>query len=182
MRFTPLSLSGAFIIEPEPRGDDRGFFARLFCTEEFGARRLATAWTQCNMSFSLNRGTVRGLHFQRPPAAETKLIRCTRGAVFDVIVDLRLGSPSYGKWHSEQLDDANRAMLCVPEGFAHGFQTLTPNVEMLYFHSASYSSENEGGLRWDDPDVDITWPLPVTDMSKRDSGFPSLNQLEPIAI
>lgn len=182
MRFTPLSLSGAFIIEPEPRGDDRGFFARLFCTEEFGAQGLATAWTQCNMSFSLNRGTVRGLHFQRPPAAETKLIRCTRGAVFDVIVDLRLGSPSYGKWHSEQLDDANRAMLCVPEGFAHGFQTLTQNVEMLYFHSASYSSENEGGLRWDDPEVDVPWPLPVTDMSKRDSGFPSLNQLEPIAI
>lgn len=181
MKFTPLPLAGAFRVEPEPRGDDRGFFARLFCAEEFAAHGLATMWSQCNMSFSANRGTVRGLHFQRPPAAETKLVRCTRGAIFDVIVDLRLGSKTYGRWHGEKLDQSGRAMICVPEGFAHGFQTLTDNVEMLYFHSHSYSAKDEGGLRWDDADIGIPWPLAVTDMSIRDRAFLGLTELEPIA-
>lgn len=181
MKFTPLPLAGAYQVESEPRGDDRGFFARLFCEEEFAAHKLATTWTQCNISFSANRGTVRGLHFQRPPAAETKLIRCTQGAVFDVIVDLRLGSETYGQWHGEKLDQASRAMICVPEGFAHGFQTLTNNVEMLYFHSHSYSAKDEGGLRWDDSDLGIQWPLAVTDISTRDGALPRLHELEPIA-
>lgn len=182
MRFSPLPLSGSFRVDIEPRGDERGFFARLFCAEEFASQGLATNWTQCNMSFSANRGTLRGLHFQRPPAAETKLVRCTRGSVFDVIVDLRAGSSTHGKWHAEVLDDTSRAMICVPEGFAHGFQTLTDNVEMLYFHSASYSSADEGGVRWNDPSLDIRWPLAVTDMSSRDRAFPSLEELEPIAL
>jgi dTDP-4-dehydrorhamnose 3,5-epimerase len=181
MKLTPLPLAGAFSIELEPRGDDRGFFARLFCAEKFAARGLAAAWTQCNMSFSANRGTVRGLHFQRPPAAETKLVRCTQGAIFDVIVDLRLGSETYGQWHGEKLDQASRAMIYVPEGFAHGFQTLTDKVEMLYFHSHSYSAKDEGGLRWDDADLGIPWPLAVSDMSPRDRAFPGLHELEPIA-
>ena len=181
MKFTPLPLAGAYRVEPEPRGDDRGFFARMFCAEEFAAHGLAATWTQCNMSYSAQEGTLRGLHFQRPPAAETKLVRCTRGAVFDVIVDLRLGSPTFGKWHGERLDDQTRAMICVPEGFAHGFQTLTGAVEMLYFHSASYSAPHEGGLRWDDPHLDIPWPRPVSDISPRDRAFPSLDDLEPIA-
>lgn len=181
MKFTPLPLSGSFRVEVEPRGDERGFFARIFCADEFASHRLATQWAQCNMSYSANRGTIRGLHFQRPPSAETKLIRCTRGAVFDVIVDLRQGSATYGKWHAETLDDRNRTMICVPEGFAHGFQTLTDDVEMLYFHSASYSAADEGGLLWSDPKLGIPWPVSVSDVSVRDMSSPGLDGLEPIA-
>lgn len=182
MKFTPLPLPGAFRIDLEPRGDARGFFARLFCAEEFAAHGLATAWVQCNTSFTSAQGTIRGLHFQRPPMAETKLLRCIRGAIFDVIVDLRDGSPTFGKWHGERLDDLNRSMICVPEGFAHGFQTLSPDVEMLYFHSAAYSPAHEGGLRWDDPGVAVDWPLPLTEVSARDAAFPTMDQLEPIRI
>ena len=182
MRFTELPLAGAFRVELEPRGDARGFFARLFCAEEFAAHGLATGWVQCNTSFTAAQGTVRGLHFQRPPMAETKLLRCIRGAIFDVIVDLRAGSPTFGRWHGERLDDQNRMMICVPEGFAHGFQTLTPDVEMLYFHSALYSAAHEGGLRWDDARVAVNWPLGVTEMSARDAAFPGLEALEPIRL
>lgn len=182
MRFTELPLAGAYRVELEPRGDARGFFARLFCAEEFAAHGLATGWVQCNTSFTAAQGTVRGLHFQRPPMAETKLLRCIRGAIFDVIVDLRAGSPTFGKWHGERLDEANRTMICVPEGFAHGFQTLTPDVEMLYFHSAPYSAAHEGGLRWDDARVAVNWPLGVTEMSARDAAFPGLEALEPIRL
>jgi dTDP-4-dehydrorhamnose 3,5-epimerase len=181
MRFTALPLAGAFLVEFDRRGDERGFFARTFCAEEFAAHGLATQWAQCNMSFSANAGTIRGLHFQRPPMAETKLVRCTRGAIFDVIVDLRLGSKTYGKWHGERLDDVDCRTICVPEGFAHGFQTLSSDVEMLYFHSAPYCAQHEGGLRWDDATLGIPWPLPVTDMSTRDRGFPLLDDLKPIA-
>lgn len=180
MKFTELPLPGAYRVELEPRGDARGFFARLFCAEEFAARGLATRWVQCNTSFTAAAGTLRGLHFQRPPMAETKLLRCIRGAIFDVIVDLRAGSPTFGRWHGERLDDMNRTMICVPEGFAHGFQTLTPDVEMLYFHSAPYSAAHEGGLRWDDGRVAVDWPLRVTEISSRDAAFPTLDMLEPI--
>jgi dTDP-4-dehydrorhamnose 3,5-epimerase len=182
VRFTELPLAGAFRVELEPRGDARGFFARLFCAEEFAAHGLATGWVQCNTSFTAAQGTVRGLHFQRPPMAETKLLRCIRGAIFDVIVDLRAGSPTFGRWHGERLDDQNRTMICVPEGFAHGFQALTPDVEMLYFHSALYSAAHEGGLRWDDARVAVNWPLGVTEMSARDAAFPGLEALEPIRL
>lgn len=182
MRFTPLPLSGAFRIDLEPRGDERGFFSRIFCAEEFSSHGLAEHWAQCNISFSAKKGTIRGLHFQRPPSAETKLVRCTRGAIFDVIVDLRLGSPTYGKWHSEMLDDTNRAMICVPEGFAHGLQTLTDDVEILYFVSASYCADDEGGLRWNDPTLGVPWPLSVSDISARDRTLPYLDEMEPIAL
>lgn len=182
MRFTELPLAGAYRVELEPRGDARGFFARLFCADEFAAHGLATAWVQCNTSFTAEQGTLRGLHFQRPPMAETKLLRCIRGAIFDVIVDLRAGSPTFGRWHGERLDDQNRRMICVPEGFAHGFQTLTPDVEMLYFHSAPYSAGHEGGVRWDDGTVAVDWPLAVAEMSARDAAFPTLDELEPIRI
>lgn len=181
MKFTPLPLIGAYRINLERRGDERGFFARLFCTEEFAAHGLATHWAQCNMSFSALKGTVRGLHFQRPPFSETKLVRCTRGAVIDVIVDLRAGSATYGTWHAERLDSSNHGMICVPEGFAHGFQTLTDDVEMFYCHSKPYSALHEGGLRWNDPSLGIEWPLAVTEISARDRAFPLLDQLEPIA-
>ena len=180
MKFTALPLVGAYAVDLERRGDERGFFARTFCVHEFAAHGLATQWVQCNMSFSAKAGTIRGLHFQRPPMSETKLVRCTRGAIFDVIVDLRLGSTTNGQWYGERLDDDNRRMICVPEGFAHGFQTLSDDVEMLYFHSAPYSAAHEGGLRWNDPELAISWPLPVTDISARDQGFPQLDELEPI--
>lgn len=182
MKFTPLPLAGAFRIDLEPRGDERGFFARLFCTQEFSTHGLATEWAQCNTSLTADPGSLRGLHFQRPPAAEVKLVRCLRGAVWDVVVDLREGSPTFGRWHGERLDDANRAMMYVPQGFAHGFQTLTAGVEMLYFHSAPYSAAHEDGLRWDDPTVAVAWPLRVTVISPRDAGFATIEKLEPIRI
>lgn len=182
MRFNPTRLSGAYIVELEKLGDERGFFARTFCVQEFAELGLATEWAQCNMSFSTRSGTIRGLHFQRQPMAETKLIRCMRGAVFDVIVDLRLGSATFGQWHGEWLDDDTRRMICVPEGFAHGFQTLSNDVEMLYFHSVPYSVDHEGGLRWDDPVLNIPWPMPVTDMSARDRALPSFEDLEPVSL
>ena len=182
MIFTALPLAGAYAVDLDQLGDERGFFARTFCKQEFATHGLATQWVQCNMSFSAKAGTVRGLHFQRPPMAETMLVRCTRGAIFDVIVDLRLGSATFGRWHGEWLDDNNRRMICVPEGFAHGFQTLSDNVEMLYFHSAPYSAANEGGLLWNDPELGISWPLSVTDLSVRDQGFPQFDELEPILL
>ena len=182
MKVTPLPLAGAMRVDLEPLGDDRGFFARMFCVEEFAAHDLETGWVQVNTSYTASAGTVRGMHFQRPPMAEAKLVRCLRGAIWDVIVDLRLGSPTYGRWHGERLDDHNRSMLYVPRGFAHGFQTLTDDVEMLYFHSASYSKAHEGGLRWDDPAVSIEWPLEMTSQSARDAAFPRLDALEPVQI
>lgn len=182
MKFVPLPLEGARRVELEPRGDSRGFFARLFCADEFAAHGLETRWVQCNTSLSAAAGTIRGLHFQRPPMAEVKLVRCLRGAIWDVIVDLRQGSPTFGRWHGERLDDQNRSMIYVPQGFAHGFQTLTDGVEMLYFHAEAYSSAHEGGLRWNDPTVGIKWPLELTEQSARDAEFPGLDDLEPIRI
>jgi dTDP-4-dehydrorhamnose 3,5-epimerase len=182
MKFTPLPLAGAFRIDIEPKGDSRGFFSRLFCADEFLENGLNNNWIQCNVSFSAQAGTVRGLHFQRPPMSEVKLVRCVHGAIWDVIVDLRDSSPTFGCWHGEILDENNRAMIYAPEGFAHGFQTLTDDVEMLYFHSTRYSAPHEGGLRWDDPAVNIKWPLNVANISRRDREFPTLDNMEPIRI
>jgi dTDP-4-dehydrorhamnose 3,5-epimerase len=181
MRFTSLPLPGAWRVDLEKREDARGFFARLFCAEEFATHGLATHWLQCNTSLSRLAGTVRGLHFQRPPMAEAKLVRCLKGAIFDVLVDLRASSPTYGRWASLELSQDNRSMAYVPPGFAHGFQTLTPDAELLYFHSQVYSPQHEGGLRFDDPDVAIVWPLAVAELSPRDASHPLLSQLEPIA-
>jgi len=180
MKFTPLPMQGAFRVDLELRRDERGFFARIFCVEEFKALGLRTQWVQCNTSFSAKKGTLRGLHFQRPPMAEVKLVRCLRGAIWDVIVDLREGSPTFGHWHGEVLDDSNRTMFYVPEGFAHGFQTLADDVEIMYFNSAFYSAVDEGGLRWDDPTVAVYWPEPVTVLSARDANLSMLQTLEPL--
>lgn len=182
MKFTPLSLSGAYSVELEKRGDDRGFFARMFCETEFAQHGLASRWVQMNTSYSAAKGTLRGLHFQRPPDAEAKLVRCLKGAIFDVIVDLRAGSPTYGRHEVLHLDSENRAMVFIPQGFAHGFQTLTENCEILYLHSAAYSPEREGGLHHADPEMDIAWPLPPAQLSARDRKFPFLNALEPIKL
>jgi dTDP-4-dehydrorhamnose 3,5-epimerase len=181
MIFRPLSLDGAFAVDLDRREDARGFFARVFCAQEFADHGLAVAWMQCNTSFTKAKGALRGLHFQRPPMAEAKLVKCLRGAVFDVIVDLRGQSPTYGRWTSLELSAENRTMAYVPPGFAHGFQTLVPDSELLYFHSQVYSPAYEGGLRYDDAGLSISWPLPVTDLSPRDAAHPDLKMLEPLA-
>ncbi|HAR52615.1 dTDP-4-dehydrorhamnose 3,5-epimerase [Roseovarius nubinhibens] len=182
MKFQPLSLDGAYRVTLEERGDARGFFARMFCEEEFAALGLATRWVQVNTSYSADKGTLRGFHFQRPPQAEAKLIRCLKGAIHDVIVDLRSGSPSFGQHVALQLDDRTRAMIYVPPGCAHGFQTLTKDCELLYFHSATYDPTHEGGLHHADPALDIQWPLPITQVSDRDQRFPYLQDLQPIEL
>lgn len=181
MIFNDLPISGACTIDPEPIGDERGFFARIFCAQEFAARGLAAGWEQMNTSYSAEKGTLRGLHFQRPPAAEAKLVRCLRGAMFDVLVDLRQGSPSYGNWAAVELTAQSGTMVYVPQGVAHGFQTLAPDTEVLYCHSAPYDRGHEGGLRYDDESVGINWPLPVSTISDRDRSHPPLSGLEPIA-
>ena len=171
MKFVPLAIAGAFRIELEKREDERGFFARLFCAEEFAAHGLATRFVQCNTSLTRAAGTLRGLHFQRPPKAEAKLIRCLRGAAYDVMLDLRQGSETYGSWTSVDLTEDNRSMVYIPEGCAHGFQTRAPDTELLYFHSEVYAPQAEGGVLPTDPvhsadsahsSAQLAWMKPVT--------------------
>lgn len=176
MIFTPLPLTGAYLIELEKKQDQRGFFARCYCEREFAEQGLETQWVQMNTTLTLKKGTVRGLHYQREPKAEDKIVRCLRGAVLDVIVDLRKKSEGYGRWHAVELNDSNRNMLYVPKGFAHGFQTLTDDVEMLYMHSEFYEPGYEGGVKYDDPGLGIDWPLDVTDISERDKDLPFLTE------
>ncbi|MEW5745343.1 MAG: dTDP-4-dehydrorhamnose 3,5-epimerase [Nitrospirota bacterium] len=158
MIFKETALKGAFIIEPEKRADERGMFARAWCRNEFEAHGLVAAVVQSNLSFSRKKGTLRGMHYQLPPYEETKLVRCTKGALFDVIIDLRPASPTYKQWIGAELTEENHTMLYVPRGFAHGFQTLTDNVEVFYHVSQFYSPEAERGIRWNDPLFGIRWP------------------------
>src|SRR5687768_15740784 len=158
MIFTETALPGAFIVDLEPRGDDRGFFARTFCRQEFEARGLKPLVAQANLSFNYRKGTVRGLHFQFPPAAETKLIRCTRGAILDVIVDLRPESPTYLRHVAVALTAENRRALYVPERCAHGYQVLDDNTETMYQVGEVYTPSAESGLRYSDPALAIAWP------------------------
>jgi dTDP-4-dehydrorhamnose 3,5-epimerase len=175
VRFKELPLAGAFLIEPEPTCDERGFFARTWCREEFAAHGLTAAWVQANVSFNRRAGTLRGLHYQEAPYEEVKLIRCTAGAVHDVIVDLRPGSPTYGCWAAVGLSAAGGAMLYVPRGVAHGFQTLVDGAELFYLMSESYRAEYARGVRWDDPSLAIDWPPSRTRfVSPRDRSFPDL--------
>jgi len=159
MHFQPTPLDGAFVIEPDLREDDRGFFARVLCVNEFAEKGLCTNWLQANMAFTKYKGTTRGLHYQHEPNAETKLARCTRGSVFDVIIDMRSSSATYQQWFGVELSESNRKMLYVPEGFAHGYQVLQDNSELHYMVSALYAPESEAGVRWDDPSVGIQWPI-----------------------
>tara|TARA_B100000315_G_scaffold256509_1_gene302589 strand:+ start:795 stop:1343 length:549 start_codon:yes stop_codon:yes gene_type:complete len=182
MIFKLLPFEGAYLINIDKKDDSRGFFARLYCREEFKKQGLNINLVQMNTTLSRKKGTIRGLHFQRPPKAESKIVRCVHGAIWDVIVDLRSNSTTFGNWYGKELTEDNRTMLYVPEGFAHGFQTLSDNVEMLYLHSEFYSSEHEGGLHYNDSDVGIKWPIQVTDLSKRDRLHPALNQLDPITL
>ncbi len=168
MLFTEAPLAGAYIIDLERREDTRGFFARTFCARDFEERGLNATVAQCNVSYNHARGTLRGMHYQEAPAAETKLVRCTSGAIHDVIVDLRPGSPTYLLHMAVELTAANRRSLYIPEGFAHGFQTLTDGAEITYQSGEFYAPGHERGLRYDDPALGITWPLPVSEIADKD--------------
>lgn len=174
MNIRPTAIVGVAVVETVPFEDARGRFARLFCEQELapllGARRVV----QINQSRTAQVGALRGLHYQRAPQAETKLVRCLRGRVFDVALDLRAGSPTFLHWHAEELEPGSARMLVIPEGCAHGFQALEPDSELLYLHTAPYAPEAEGGVRWNDPRAGIRWPLPVADLSARDCAHPPL--------
>jgi dTDP-4-dehydrorhamnose 3,5-epimerase len=174
LKFSPTPLAGAFVVELACVGDERGFFARSFCREEFRRQGLNPAVAQCNVSWNRLKGTLRGLHYQAKPHEETKLVRCTRGSIWDVIVDLREGSPTRLRWHAQELSVDNRRALYIPEGFAHGFQTLEDDSEVLYQMSEFYHPNLGRGLRWDDPRLAIEWPLPDPIMSERDRSYPLL--------
>ena len=172
MLFQPTNLAGAYRIDLQKVEDERGFFARAWCVEEFAEHSLDTELVQCNISFSKERGTLRGMHYQRSPFAETKLVRCIKGAIYDVIIDLRPTSPTFLQWTSVTLSAENRTMLYVPKGFAHGFQTLEDQTEVFYQMSDFYAPESAAGLRWNDAQFKIEWPLAVTVMSARDQHYP----------
>lgn len=172
MRFLETKLCGAWLIEAEPVYDERGFFARTFCAREYATRGLTTRFVQNSTSHSKLRGTLRGMHFQRAPHGEVKVVSCLKGAIWDVIIDLRPGSSSYRQWQGFELTAQNRRQLYVPEGFAHGFQTLCDDTEVGYLISAFYAPEAACGVRYDDPAFAIEWPLPVTAISEKDLSWP----------
>ena len=172
MIFQETPLLGAYIIELEKRGDDRGFFARAFCEREFGDKGLSARFVQVNNSLSAKRGTLRGLHYQLAPNAETKLVRCIRGSLYDAILDLRKNSPTFGMSFGAEISAENRRMIYVPKGFAHGFITLADDTEAFYFVDEFYAPERERGLRWDDPHFAIDWPMVPVVLSDKDRGHP----------
>ena len=158
MRFIPMSLSGAYIIEPEPHSDERGFFARVWCARELASQGLDPALTQASIAYSRRRGTLRGMHFQRPPHGEVKIVRCTSGGIFDALIDLRPDSPTFLAWEGVTLTAENRRAVYVPRGFAHGYQTLLDDTEVYYQMSEFYTPGAEGGIPWNDPHFEIDWP------------------------
>lgn len=172
MRFDETGLSGAWLIEPDLISDERGFFARTYCRNEFTDKGLNPNLVQCNISFNKLRGTLRGMHFQKAPHAEAKLVRCTQGSIYDVIVDLRRDSRTYAKWFGVELTAGNRKALYVPEGFAHGFLTLRDDTEVLYQMSEFFHAECADGVRWNDPIFSISWPAAVKVISERDRVYP----------
>jgi dTDP-4-dehydrorhamnose 3,5-epimerase len=172
---TETSLPGLKLIRRQRMGDSRGFLSRLFCADELRQAGWDKPVAQINHTFTARMGTIRGMHFQLPPHAEMKLVSCVRGEIWDVAVDLRRGSPTFLRWHAERLSAENNCALLVPEGFAHGFQSLVDDAEVLYCPSAAYAPDAERGLHPLDEKLAIRWPLPVTDMSARDAGHPSLN-------
>lgn len=175
MQFTETKLKNAFIIDLELKQDYRGFFARIFCQKEFEAHGIKPLVAQCNLSFNYKKGTLRGMHYQIPPATETKLIRCIKGAIYDVIVDMRPNSPTYLQYIGVELTDKNRRALYVPEMFAHGYQALSNETEVIYQVSEFYTPNTEKGLRYDDPLLKIEWPLPVSEISEKDTNWPLIS-------
>lgn len=174
MIFTETRLQGAYLIDLEPIADERGFFARSWCRREFEQHGLKTDLAQCNLSFNHHKGTVRGMHFQLAPHREVKLVRCIRGAIYDVIVDLRSESPTFKSWAGVELNAENRRMFYVPEGFAHGYQAMVENSEVFYLTTQFYQPDAERGCRWNDPAFAIQWPLEVTQISNKDKGYPDI--------
>jgi dTDP-4-dehydrorhamnose 3,5-epimerase len=172
MLFTPTPLAGAFVVDIERHEDSRGFFARSFCEQEFAAHGLRHRPLQSNISFNALPGTVRGMHYQRAPHEEAKLVRCTTGRVFDVIIDIRENSPTRHQWFGVELDSDSRRALYIPEGFAHGFQTLEHATEVFYEMFNTFHPDCAEGLRWDDPVLGIAWPLRPTTISERDRAYP----------
>lgn len=175
MIFQNTSLQGAYTIELEPFQDQRGLFARTYCVDEFAEIGHQKPFVQFNHSHTNLKGALRGLHYQNPPHAEIKLIRCIKGGVYDVIVDIRRDSPTFLKHIGVELTEKNMRMIYVPEGFAHGFQTLENDTQLIYHHTASYKPSAEGGLRYDDPALNINWPLPITELSKKDKIYMHLD-------
>ena len=175
MQFKSTPLDGAYVIEPEPYKDDRGTFSRIFCLGELKSIGHSKNIVQMNHSITRKKGSIRGMHFQRPPSAEIKFVKCIKGCVFDVILDLRQNSPTCLKWFGGLLSDKNMKTMYIPEGFAHGFQVVEPNSELLYFHTAPYCPVHQGAVRYNDPLVSIVWPLSVEDVSKRDLTHASIN-------
>jgi dTDP-4-dehydrorhamnose 3,5-epimerase len=172
MIFTETKLNGALVIEPEKLEDERGFFARTWCQREFADHGLNSSIAQCSISFNHKHGTLRGMHYQIAPHEETRIIRCMRGAIYDVIIDLRRDSPTFTQWLALELSAENRRMLYIPEGFAHGFQTLDDNTEIFYQISEFYAPEQARGVRWDDPAFGIEWPPADRTISVRDRTYP----------
>ena len=178
MIFTETPLKGAFVVEPEIIKDERGFFARTFCREEFTSRGLNPNVAQCNISFNSKKGTLRGMHYQAEPYAEVKLVRCTKGAIYDVIIDLRADSPTFKKWFAVELAAKDCKMLYIPEIFAHGFQTLEENTEVFYQMSEFYRPEYAGGVRWDDPAFGIEWPTGPRIIADKDRNHPDFQETD----
>jgi dTDP-4-dehydrorhamnose 3,5-epimerase len=172
MKFTPTQLKGAYVVEPVLLSDDRGFFARTWCRREFRDRGLNPDMVQCNVSFNKIKGTLRGMHHQVAPHEEAKLVRCTTGAIYDVILDLRPDSRTYKAWAAFKLSADNRKMIYIPEGFSHGFMTLEDNTEIFYQMAAYYTPECNTGVRWNDPAFNISWPAKPVVISEKDSNYP----------
>lgn len=180
MKFTPLLLEGAYEIDLKLMEDERGFFARMYCEEEFANRKLNTSWAQMNLSLNRGSGTIRGLHFQRDPAADIKLVRCLRGSARDVIVDMRGTSKTFGQCSCVELNAGRRNAIYIPQGFAHGFQTLEDDTELQYFHSCAYAPEYEDGINPFDPGLGIDWDMKVSFISDRDRDLPMLSECSPL--
>lgn len=181
MHFDALSLPGVWLVRQTPREDSRGHFARSFCAVAFGARGLPSVFPQCNVSFNARAGTLRGMHWQADPHPEGKLVRCSRGALFDVAIDIRRTSASFGRWVGATLTEADGDALYIPPGFAHGFQTLQDATEVFYMMTVPFRDGLARGLRWDDPSVAVDWPLPDPVLSNRDAELPGLAGIEPLS-
>ena len=176
MNFNATFINGVFVIGLELFEDERGWFTRTFCKDEFKKINHDKEWVQINHSFTKEKGTIRGLHFQLPPNGEIKLVRCISGKIFDVVVDLRKGSPSFLKWFGVELSAENKKMIYIPEGCAHGFLTLSDDCEVIYHHSNFYTVSAEGGINYRDPKLNINWPIAITTISERDKALPELKE------
>ena len=181
MKFTPTTIHGVWLIEPERISDERGFFARTWCGRDFEERGLNPRLEQCNVSFNHRKGTLRGMHWQRAPFGECKLVRCTQGSIFDVVVDLRVESATYRQWIGVELSAENRTSFYIPEGCGHGFQTLCDNAEVFYQMSQFFQAESASGVRWNDPAFGIRWPhAEPRHLSPRDAAYPDCQELRPL--